>query len=459
MSASRIITPHRWPPRSLGQLCLHGEILSERTLPANSRRPFHSTSIQNAARAAPRSPTVRRQQVGGNGSTATAPRQTYVDLGIRGQTENYDPEGLLALYSNFGHRLYDSAMRAGRLPDISAETYIYISKRIIEEACSGPPTAMAARRISKDLDTVFAVAASFPTGRPPHPMARWTLTATASAGGFLAVLHVAAEHLKRVPTAGRTPILDRIEQWATESEDPDPRVTIMYAQILGRRGQYREAIAAMEKLMQRIHPTKLLPSMMEDISMNGNLEPPWKIYAWLTEKVGDRAATDETLKVAALEYQDPSALVTYAHVMQTQGDLEMYEECMNKAATAGDAEACRKLANFYYLTHHGRFPRREDQNTSGIRSRIVSLFKQSRTKDDYRKLAIDWYELSFNHGSKKAALLLSMLLREDGDSDLGREFLSFAAAEDKLLSLTKKLADNWDNKDYNVKIPIQLLDT
>lgn len=149
MSASRIITPHRWPPRSLGQLCLHGEILSERTLPANSRRPFHSTSIQNAARAAPRSPTVRRQQAGGNGSTATAPRQTYVDLGIRGQTENYDPEGLLALYSNFGHRLYDSAMRAGRLPDISAETYIYISKRIIEEACSGPPTAMAARRISK----------------------------------------------------------------------------------------------------------------------------------------------------------------------------------------------------------------------------------------------------------------------------------------------------------------------
>ncbi|KAJ9297515.1 hypothetical protein DTO271G3_4290 [Paecilomyces variotii] len=416
--------------------------------------------MQNAARAAPRSPKVRRQQAGGNGSTITAPRQTYADLGLRGQTAyHHDPEALYAYCSEFGYVVYNSAMKAGRLPDISAETYTYILKRIIEEAYSGPPTAMAARRISKDLDTVFAVAASFPTGRPPNGLARWTVTATASAGGFLGVLHVAAEHLKRVPTAGRTPILDLVEQWATASEDPDPRVTILYAQILGRRGQYREAIAAMEKLMQRIYPTKLQPSMMEDISMNGNLEPPWKIYAWLTEKIGDQAATDETLKMAALEYQDPSALVTYAHVMQTQGDLEMYEECMNKAATAGDAEACRKLANFYYLTHHGRFPRREDQNTSGIRSRIVSLFKQSRTKDDYRKLAIDWYELSFHHGSKKAALLLSMLLREDGHADLAREFLSFAAGEEKLLSLTKKLADNWDNKDYNVKIPIQLLDT
>lgn len=290
-------------------------------------------------------------------------------------------------------------------------------------------------------------------------MTRWVISATALAGGYLAILHVAAEHLKRVPTAGRTPILDRIEQWATASEDPDPRVSILYAQILGRRGQYREAIAIMEKLMQRIYPTKLRPSMMEDITMNGNLEPPWQLYAWLTEKAGERATTDETLKIAALEYQDPSALVTYAHVMQTQGDLEMYEECMNKAATAGDSEACRKLANFYYLTHHGRFPRRDDQNTSGIRNRIVSLFKQSRTKNDYRKLAMDWYELSFNHGSKKAALLLSMLLREDGFSDLGREFLSYAAAEDKLLPLTRKLTDNWDNKDYNVKIPVQLLDT
>lgn len=295
--------------------------------------------------------------------------------------------------------------------------------------------------------------------RPPHPMARWTLAATASAGGFLAVLHVAAEHLRRVPTAGRTPILDRIEQWATTSEDPDPRVTIIYAQILGRRGQYQEAIAVMKKLMERIYPTKLQPPILEDISMNGNLEPPWKVYAWLTEKVGDRAATDETLKMAALEYQDPEALVTYAHVMQTEGNFEMYEECMNKAATSGNPDACRKLANFYYLTHHGRFPRREDQNTTGIRSRIVSIFNQSRTKDDYRKLAMDWYELSFNHGSKKAALLLSMLLREDGFDDLGREFLSLAAAEEKLHPLTKKLAENWDNKDYNVKIPMTLLDT
>lgn len=72
-----------------------------------------------------------------------------MDLGVRGQAEPYDAEKLLALYKSSGHRLYDSAKKAGRLPQISAETYIYISKRIIEEACSGPPTAMAARKISK----------------------------------------------------------------------------------------------------------------------------------------------------------------------------------------------------------------------------------------------------------------------------------------------------------------------
>lgn len=315
--------------------------------------------------------------------------------------------------------------------------------------------------ISIDLDSVWYVAMTL--GTLVGEVSDWAFVATTQAGAREPIILGVSNTLKKMSIPPRTAMFNRVEELAIK--DQDPRAMVVHAKVLSQRGQYKEALALLEKVMPRIYPTKIQPPMGEDITLKGRIEPPWKLYAWLKEKVGDRKATDETLKMAALEYQDPEALVTYAQIMQLEGKMEMYEECLNKAATAGDPEACRKLANFYYLTYHGRFPLPDEgegegkKNQGFLHRRISALFGQSRTREDYRKLAIDWYELAFNHGSRKAALILSMLLREDGHSEVGKQYLEVAETERKFLPFVKRLKENWDSKEFDVKIPMQLLDT
>ncbi|KAL1967326.1 hypothetical protein VTN77DRAFT_3372 [Rasamsonia byssochlamydoides] len=356
-----------------------------------------------------------------------------------------------------GSKLYHSARDAGALDiNVSLDTFRYLGKRIIEEAYSAYPDAQAAKRISKDVDVVFDVAHIL--GRIDNRIANWGFWATYAAGAVVPTIMDALRHLNTVRYPMRTPILDRIEEWATKDEDP--RAIVLHAKILGRREQYQEALALMEKLMERIYPTKVRPVGRDDVTVRGLLEPPYQVYAWLKERVGDQKATDRVLKMAALEYQDPRALMTYADVMKLEGNMEMYEECMNKAAASGQVEACLRLANFYYLTSRGRFTPREQKsealNTFG--ARISRFFGQSRTKNDFRKLALEWYELAFMHGSDIASLVLAVLLREDGESEQGLRFLQYADQTQKWPKAMARLRSNWDNPDFHFPIPDKLLE-
>lgn len=377
---------------------------------------------------------------------------------------------LLEELDRIGGLIYYSARAAGILSEIRYESFVYLAKRLVKESRKGPPSSYAAMRISRDVDTVFWV--GMVLGPLIPDVADWAFVATTLAGAREPVIFRASKVLKEVRIPARDDLFNRIEELAIHEEDP--RAIVLHAKVLGQREQYQEALAVLETVMPLIYPTKMRPPVREDITMGDTIDPPWKVYAWLKEKLGDQKATDQALKMAALVYQDPGALITYAHVMQQEGNMEMYEECMSKAATSGDPEACRKLANFYYLTYRGRFPMRDgdeaevkDKDKSQhqkkkigfLRSKIAALFGQTRTRQDYRKLAIDWYELAFNHGSRKAAIILSMLLREDGDSEAGKHFLELAEQEPKLVPLTRRLRENWNNKEFEFKIPIQLLDT
>ncbi|KAL1987514.1 hypothetical protein VTN96DRAFT_3441 [Rasamsonia emersonii] len=381
-------------------------------------------------------------------------------------SQNLPPEVVRALgntmkdakrsFDRHGRMLYRSAKSSGLLPPMSFDTFRYIGNGLIQAAYNTRSTARAVRMISKDVNAVYDVA--YVMGVIDVKMASWALEATREAGAVRPTLVEALRHLNAVAYPMRTPVLDRVEEWATKDEDP--RAIVVHAKVLGRREQYREALALLEKLVDKTYPTRVKPNVREDVTMLGRLEAPWELYAWLKERMGDQEATDRVLKMAALEYQDPRALVEYAHLMQTQGDLEAYEEYMNKAATAGHAEACRKLANFYYLTSLGRFTTREERSEArnAFTAFFSRLFRQSRTKDDFRELAIEWYELAIVHGSDKAALVLAILMRENGESESGLEALEVAEKSKKFPKAVKRLRDNWENPDFRFPIPEQLLD-
>lgn len=210
--------------------------------------------------------------------------------------------------------------------------------------------------------------------------------------------------------------------------------------------------------MQAIHPASSPPK-------NGfppGFRTPWHVCEWLKRKVGDEAGADEVVKVAALEYQEPQALVRYAgRLMQQGGDLELYEESMSKAAAGGHPEACQKLANFYLLTSLGQFPRRgekecptadeiekekEEERATPRNQKwsLSSFFNRSLPRKDYHKLAREWYEVACIHGSQDAALTFSLLLRQEGDFALGRYYLDMAAQKSDLASAIRGYRVNWD---------------
>lgn len=285
-------------------------------------------------------------------------------------------------------------------------------------------------------------------------------------------------------------------EWTLEVEklaaQKFPPALILHAKILGLRGEYKEACELLEKeVLPFLNPTQRLPTFFEDIMLSGLLESPWRLYALLLARYDSlhnvpeaRLKSDKAIKIAATEYQDPDALVEYASMMMNENNLDLYEEYMSKAATAGKANACFFLANFYYLTFHGRYPTRgeragklatqeaesskpeakpsasPEKGASPVWAWITSFFGQSLKREEYRDLAKDWYYLAYHHGNKRASLMMALMAREDGDTANGLIFLEQAQMEnDKAFSgKLEPLKMNWENPEYVPKLPKKMLD-
>ena len=281
----------------------------------------------------------------------------------------------------------------------------------------------------------------------------WFNTAAASAGLELPLVYMAQEclHRKTLPPPG--PIFEQVERLAKRKH---PLSMIVQAMVLGRLGKFDEGISMIEQVMEDIYPTKNPNPIHEDDFVIDDAwlveKPwtPWQVYAWLKESVGDQAATDKIIEKAAMEYQDVQCLKQFAQIKMLQGNLELYEECMNKASMAGDMEASRKLANFYYLTFVDRYPIRGEKTVA------ATMFGRIRRRSEYRTMALNWYSLVSLSGDPKACLMVSVLSREDAEI-VGRN-LDFARSDEKLRPLVQDLEANWHDPSYEPRIPVRLLD-
>jgi len=285
-------------------------------------------------------------------------------------------------------------------------------------------------------------------------------------------------------------------EWTTAVEklaaEKFPPALLLHAKILSMRGHHQEACELLEKeVLPFTTSTQQPPQFFEDITLSGILESPWRLYALLQAQYDEvhgspeaRRKSDEAIRISATVYQDPDAMVDYAIVMMNENNLDLYEEYMLKAATAGNANACMFLANFYYLTFHGRYPTRgeragqiaslgaETSNPKAASSAspakepsamwkwITSFFRQSMKREEYRSLASDWYYLAYTHGNRRASLMMALLAREDGDLVNGLIFLEQAQAEKDrdFAGKLEALKANWNNKDYVPKLPRKILD-
>lgn len=214
----------------------------------------------------------------------------------------------------------------------------------------------------------------------------------------------------------------------------------------------------MEEVMGVIRPvTTSRPSQDKHFPLD---MAPWQVYEDVNRKLGNDNAADKAIETAAREYQDPQALLTLAGRHMKDGDLENYEACMSKVASTGNADACRKLANFYYLTYLGRYLRRGEDATQKQQKKnwLSSIFGRMLSPDDYLNLAREWYELACTHGSHDAALTMSLLLRLDGKFNLGKQYLEMAAQKPGLASAIRGYRVNWDNTELTMNVDLKRLD-
>lgn len=314
-----------------------------------------------------------------------------------------------------------------------------------------------------DPDLTFNIGQVVSLGDPRFR--EWVVTACTLAEARFATIISATRILDKATTAPTSSIpFNRIEHLALQMRDPVSMT--LHARVLIFREQYNEALALMEEVMGVIRPvTTSRPSQDKHFPLD---MAPWQVYEDVNRKLGNDDAADKAIEIAAREYQDPQALFTLAGRHMKDGDLENYEACMSKAASTGNADACRKLANFYYLTCLGRYPRRGEDATQQKQEQepqqqkkkgwVSSFFGRMLSPDDYLNLAREWYELACTHGSHDAALIMSLLLRLDGKFDLGKKYLEMAAQKPGLASAIRGYRVNWDNKELTMNVDLKRLD-
>lgn len=264
---------------------------------------------------------------------------------------------------------------------------------------------------------------------------------------------------------------------ALAAQARDPRAMIVRAYLLAHNNQHHEARAQFDEALPLIKPNKSAVSLSNGTRLPplAELASPWSLYASLIDKTDADPATarEHFFTSIARDYHDPTALVTQAasFLRHDPPDFEAYEEAMAQAASAGNAEACRRLACFYYSTYQGIYPPRghesalvPDENTSDSSSsssdwltKLKSFIQSIRgplPRAKFRQLAIEWFELAALRGDAKAALSYAVLLREDGDAERGLELLLQSG---DMSGFARSLRLNWEKADYWPRIPGELL--
>jgi hypothetical protein len=158
-------------------------------------------------------------------------------------------------------------------------------------------------------------------------------------------------------------------------------------------------------------------------------------------------------------------------------EIDKYEQYMGMAAAAGHNRACFYLANWYYRIARGDIPSPEArelqlESREWVLSRrndpknpwkkynpfyriplFLSKWNKPMAPNEYRTLSMDWHELALSRGNTSSALILALLLREDGLMDESRKMYDQAAAFGLPAGLPRKglleLEDNWNDPNYN----------
>ncbi|KAL4803721.1 hypothetical protein BDV18DRAFT_144284 [Aspergillus unguis] len=462
-------------------------------------RLFHTTPAHNAVRA----PSTRRKQAVESGrrnpppSRSQGPRIVAPEPqdSLVAQIEFLEKNGLRLATEMLADGIIDQSIRPKQVTRICA-SLLQASETLV-------PSKTAITDIARDqkvnVETIFEIGRAFTRGN--KTFYTWLIDSSMDAGVPMAIYLTALNHLnlyqRRLddfgPRAVSEPPFSRaiaqVESLATRSNGEagekdslrDPRAMLIYAKYLGLRGQNSKGIKVIKELLELITPTRTQSKPSEDLRMSGLIDTPWGLHLKMLRQrkendrghlstkgdVADgesvRADEVEAMRLGAVTYQDPAMLLPYAQHMGEKENIQVYEQHLGQAAAGGNTDACRKLANFYYLTSVGRFPQSGTKpakqfklhqlraptppNPDSQQSNKQTVFVDKllnyfapRPVDEYRLMAMEWYAVALAKGCLKSGLNLAQLLQLEGD---------FQGAETTLEDVKRRIASDAKENDYN----------
>lgn len=341
-------------------------------------------------------------------------------------------------------------------PKTSPKIFLEIGRRLIHHAYSSPATAQSVKAIwAGDPGRVHEVAhAIWMTGPWEQQIISWSLRATSDAGhvwSMVRMIHQQIEkHGANLPNSRE---IEKIKKIAYEKDDP--LALMVWADVASRWGKKDEAFDIYQHLNKIAYPSFSQPGLFEDIRYSGHYKAPWKSLAEIHNEAGRYDEADELMKLGALAYRDPAALVSYAYLRKEKGDWESYEQCLVVAAMTGHGEACFRLGNYYYRIFKGEIPSRDEiaAKKSPIRAWFAGLFGWFYTKKDWRRLAMNWYEMASAHGYMPGTRNFVVLLREDG-REVARDVLERIRFDHTMWNSKNvvKLRNSWDDPNFKPQL-------
>lgn len=353
--------------------------------------------------------------------------------------------------------IYKSGLQAGLFDkNLTQDVFEDIVRKLIDVSGRKAPSAAALRSVYiGDPNIVVGVASTMNKFVPWFPFLwSWAANATADAGATISVVSYVKRELDKPFTTYQTRQFLQLEVLADRGI---PLAMRMQAEVYWDQKRYDKAIEILERLHNRTYPSNTIVAFKDDVTMDSQFSAPWKRLAEFYMHRDLEEKSDALTKIGALDYQDPDALMAYAFRMKEQENWEAYEQCVSIAATAGDGTACWRLGNFYYQIFQGMIPWAHalPENAPWFHSLFYRSLGTRRPLRDFRKLAIDWYELAEIHNDKMAIRNYAILCREDGEIN---------KAESALLKLQRspkdwkspnivKLRERFYDENFRPKIP------
>ncbi|KAL1957259.1 hypothetical protein VTO42DRAFT_6165 [Malbranchea cinnamomea] len=351
---------------------------------------------------------------------------------------------VVELFHSLPEHVLRSAIKDGLL-EVDIVTARDIAQKLFQAViplAPNPVPKATLKSIHDDLDTIARISILLLRSPPHRKVIPYALRSLARHDEPLSILVLGLHYLHNDKDSPiRREIYNRLADLAHKKTLP--QAMVLYALFHSNKQQaLRWLRMAMDISIPAHQPTSV------EAFLPKGIPPPWLAYADIQAELGNHPEARMALDIGMAIYDAPEAFARLARYAFQDNDMNKYEEYLTKSAMAGDIGSACSLGNLY-LAIYLRFSK--SQTGPNYRNRKDIRWKYSR--EEFRMMAQEWYEIAVHDGHGPAALALAGLYRREGrDLSEATRYLDVADQDPATKDRAYWLREAWSDRDWRVDI-------